>query len=226
MESPKVKIEESWYRVLEEEFDKQYFKNIVSQLKSEKAQGKIIYPTGSLLFNAFEKTPFDQVKVVILGQDPYHNPGQAMGLCFSVPKGIKTPASLVNIYKELKSDMGCEIPSHGDLSSWAEQGVFLLNAMLSVEQNLAGSHKNYGWQDFTDRVINILSEQKSGLVFLLWGNFARNKRVLIDSNKHLILESAHPSPLAGNGFKGNRHFSKTNEYLINQGKEPINWQIL
>lgn len=226
MESPKVKIEESWYRVLEEEFDKQYFRNIVSQLKSEKAQGKIIYPPGSLLFNAFEKTPFDQVKVVILGQDPYHNPGQAMGLCFSVPKGIKTPASLVNIYKELKSDMGCEIPSHGDLSSWAEQGVFLLNAMLSVEQNLAGSHKNYGWQDFTDRVINILSEQKSGLVFLLWGNFARNKRVLIDSNKHLILESAHPSPLAGNAFQGNRHFSKTNEYLINHGKQPINWQIL
>ncbi len=226
MESPKVKIEESWYRVLEEEFDKQYFRNIVSQLKSEKAQGKIIYPPGSLLFNAFEKTPFDQVKVVILGQDPYHNPGQAMGLCFSVPKGIKIPASLVNIYKELKSDMGCEIPSHGDLSSWAEQGVFLLNAMLSVEQNLAGSHKNYGWQDFTDSVINILSEQKSGLVFLLWGNFARNKRVLIDSNKHLILESAHPSPLAGNAFQGNRHFSKTNEYLINHGKQPINWQIL
>lgn len=226
MESPKVKIEESWYRVLEEEFDKQYFKNIVSQLKSEKAKGKIIYPPGPLLFNAFEKTPFDQVKVVILGQDPYHNPGQAMGLCFSVPKGIKTPASLINIYKELKSDMGCVIPSHGDLSSWAEQGVFLLNAMLSVEQNLAGSHKNYGWQDFTDRVIRILSEQKSGLVFLLWGNFARNKRVLIDSNKHLILESAHPSPLAGNAFQGNKHFSKTNEYLINQGKNPINWQIL
>src|SRR5690606_29820661 len=218
MESPKVKIEESWYRVLQEEFDKQYFRQIVNQLKSEKAAGKIIYPPGPLLFNAFEKTPFDKVKVVILGQDPYHNPGQAMGLCFSVPKGIKTPASLVNIYKELKSDMGCEIPSHGDLSSWAEQGVFLLNAMLSVEQNLAGSHKNYGWQDFTDRVINIVSEQKSGLVFLLWSNFARNKRVLIDSNKHLILESAHPSPLAGNAFQRNRHFSRTNEYLITQGK--------
>jgi uracil-DNA glycosylase len=226
MESPKVKIEESWYRVLQEEFDKQYFRNIVSQLKSEKAAGKIIYPPGPLLFNAFEKTPFDNVKVVILGQDPYHNPGQAMGLCFSVPKGIKTPASLVNIYKELKSDLGCEIPGHGDLSAWAEQGVFLLNAMLSVEQNLAGSHKNFGWQDFTDRVITLLSEQKSGLVFLLWGNFARNKRTLIDSKKHLILESAHPSPLAGNAFQGNKHFSKTNEYLITQGKSPINWQII
>lgn len=226
MESPKVKIEESWYRVLEEEFDKQYFRKIVSQLKSEKEAGKIIYPPGPLLFNAFEKTPFDQVKVVILGQDPYHNPGQAMGLCFSVPKGIRTPASLVNIYKELKSDLGCDIPAHGDLSHWAEQGVFLLNAMLSVEQNLAGSHKNYGWQEFTDQVIRILSEQKSGLVFLLWGNFAKNKRVLIDSNKHLILESAHPSPLAGNAFQGNRHFSKTNDYLITKGKTPINWQIV
>ena len=226
MESPKVKIEESWYRVLREEFDKQYFSNIVSQLKSEKAAGKIIYPPGPLLFNAFEKTPFDNVKVIIIGQDPYHNPGQAMGLCFSVPKGIKTPASLVNIYKELKSDLGCEIPPHGDLSRWAEQGVFLLNAILSVEQNLAGSHKNFGWQDFTDSVIKILSEQKSGLVFLLWGNFARNKRVLIDSEKHLILESAHPSPLAGNAFQGNKHFSKTNQYLITQGKTPINWQII
>ncbi|MBK7427889.1 MAG: uracil-DNA glycosylase [Saprospiraceae bacterium] len=226
MESPKVKIEESWYRVLREEFDKQYFSNIVSQLKSEKAAGKIIYPPGPLLFNAFEKTPFDNVKVIIIGQDPYHNPGQAMGLCFSVPKGIKTPASLVNIYKELKSDLCCEIPPHGDLSRWAEQGVFLLNAMLSVEQNLAGSHKNFGWQDFTDSVIKILSKQKSGLVFLLWGNFARNKRVLIDSEKHLILESAHPSPLAGNAFQGNKHFSKTNQYLITQGKTPINWQII
>jgi uracil-DNA glycosylase len=226
MESLKVKIEESWYRVLREEFDKQYFSNIVSQLKSEKAAGKIIYPPGPLLFNAFEKTPFDNVKVIIIGQDPYHNPGQAMGLCFSVPKGIKTPASLVNIYKELKSDLGCEIPPHGDLSRWAEQGVFLLNAILSVEQNLAGSHKNFGWQDFTDSVIKILSEQKSGLVFLLWGNFARNKRVLIDSEKHLILESAHPSPLAGNAFQGNKHFSKTNQYLITQGKTPINWQII
>lgn len=226
MESLKVKIEESWYRVLREEFDKQYFSNIVSQLKSEKAAGKIIYPPGPLLFNAFEKTPFDNVKVIIIGQDPYHNPGQAMGLCFSVPKGIKTPASLVNIYKELKSDLGCEIPPHGDLSRWAEQGVFLLNAILSVEQNLAGAHKNFGWQDFTDSVIKILSEQKSGLVFLLWGNFARNKRVLIDSEKHLILESAHPSPLAGNAFQGNKHFSKTNQYLITQGKTPINWQII
>ena len=226
MENPKVKIEESWYRVLEEEFDKQYFRKIVSQLKSEKAAGKIIYPPGPLLFNAFEKTPFDKVKVVILGQDPYHNPGQAMGLCFSVPKGIKTPASLVNIYKELKRDLGCEIPRHGDLSTWADQGVFLLNAMLSVEQNLAGSHKNFGWQEFTDQVIRILSDQRSGLVFLLWGNFAKNKRTLIDSGKHLILESAHPSPLAGNAFQGNKHFSQTNEYLITQGKSPINWQII
>lgn len=226
METLKVKIEESWHQVLREEFDKQYFKNIVSRLKSEKLAGKKIYPPGPLLFNAFEKTPFDSVKVVILGQDPYHNPGQAMGLCFSVPKGIKTPASLVNIYKELRSDLGCDIPSHGDLSRWAEQGVFLLNAMLSVEQNLAGSHKNFGWQEFTDQVIRILSEQKSGLVFLLWGNFAKNKKVLIDSEKHLILESAHPSPLAGNAFQGNRHFSSANDYLIKQGKTPVNWQIL
>nr|MBP9078270.1 uracil-DNA glycosylase [Haliscomenobacter sp.] len=170
-------------------------------------------------------TPFDRVKVVVLGQDPYHNPGEAMGLCFSVPKGIRIPPSLQNIYKELQNDAGVSIPSHGDLSRWAENGVFLLNAMLTVEKNKPGSHQSIGWQLFTDRVIQLLSEKRQGLVFLLWGNFARKKAGLIDASRHLILEAAHPSPLAKGAFFGCKHFSKANAYLQSQGKSPVDWQL-
>ena len=165
------------------------------------------------------------MKVVILGQDPYHNPGEAMGLCFSVPKGIRVPPSLKNIYKELHEDVQVAIPGHGDLSQWATRGVFLLNAMLTVEENKAGAHKDIGWQDFTDAVIHLLSTQKEGLVFMLWGKFAQKKAALIDTRKHLILEAAHPSPLAGGAFFGCRHFSKANAYLVTEGKEPIDWSL-
>jgi uracil-DNA glycosylase len=177
------------------------------------------------MFNAFKHTPFNHVKVVILGQDPYHGPGQAMGLSFSVPKGIKLPASLKNIYKEIDADIGFQNPGHGDLTSWADQGVLLLNAMLSVERGKAGSHRNIGWQLFTDAVIRKISEKKEGVIFLLWGNFAKSKKKLVNEFKHYVLESPHPSPLAGGGFFGNNHFSKTNELLLQQNKKPINWQI-
>ena len=220
-----VQIEESWKEALLEEFEKPYFWGIKSFLVQEKQAGKKIYPPGSLIFNAFNSTPFDQLKAVIIGQDPYHNPGEAMGLCFSVPKGVRVPPSLRNIYKELEADVGAPIPNHGDLSSWSQQGVLLLNAMLTVEHKKAGSHKKIGWQTFTDAVIRIISDKKEGVVFLLWGNFAKSKKVLIDEMKHYVLESAHPSPLAGDAFMGNHHFSKTNELLKKQGKEPINWAI-
>ncbi len=221
-----VKIEESWKAVLKDEFSQPYFQGIVSYLKQEKAAGKVIYPPGSLIFNAFEQTPFAQVKVVILGQDPYHNPGEAMGLSFSVPKGVNIPPSLQNIYKELNNDLGVPIPAHGDLSAWAAQGVFLLNAMLTVTHRQPQSHHKIGWQNFTDAVIRKLSEQREHLVFMLWGNFARKKNVLIDSSKHLILEAAHPSPLAGGAFFGCQHFSKANEYLQAHGQSPVNWNIV
>jgi uracil-DNA glycosylase len=221
-----VKIEESWKAVLNNEFEQPYFQNIANFLRSEKAAGKTIYPPGPLIFNAFEKTPFDNVRVVILGQDPYHNVGEAMGLSFSVPREKRTPPSLVNIYKEISSDLGLPKPTHGDLTAWAEQGVFLLNAMLTVEANKAGSHQKIGWQSFTDAVIKKLSDEKTGLVFMLWGNFAKNKKVLIDTSKHLVLESAHPSPLAGNAFAGNKHFSKADEYLAQSGGKPIDWSII
>jgi uracil-DNA glycosylase len=220
-----VKIEESWKAVLKDEFEQPYFQAIATFLKNEKAAGKTIYPPGSLIFNAFEKTHFDNVKVVILGQDPYHNVGEAMGLSFSVPRDKRVPPSLVNIYKEISSDMGFSKPTHGDLTAWAEQGVFLLNAMLTVEANKAGSHQKIGWQSFTDAVIKKLSDEKSGLVFMLWGNFAKNKKVLIDTEKHLVLESAHPSPLAGNAFAGNKHFSKANDYLVEKGGKVIDWSV-
>lgn len=220
-----VDIEDSWYSVLKEEFDKDYFKNIKSFLKAEIESGKTIYPPGPKIFNAFDSCPFDKVKVVIIGQDPYHGPGQAMGLSFSVPIGIRVPASLKNIYKELASDVGFQIPDHGDLSFWAEQGVFLLNAMLTVEHSKAGSHQKIGWQNFTDSVIKKLSDEREGLIFMLWGNFAKSKHLLIDSTKHTILQAAHPSPLARNAFSGCKHFSKANKALINQGKTPIQWQI-
>ncbi|RMG77077.1 MAG: uracil-DNA glycosylase [Bacteroidetes bacterium] len=220
-----VQIEESWKKALAGEFEKPYFAQLAQFLRQEKKAGKIIYPPGPLIFNAFNQTPFEAVKVVILGQDPYHNPGQAMGLSFSVPKGVRTPHSLKNIYKELAADLGCDIPNHGDLTKWAKQGVFLLNAMLTVVKNQPASHRNIGWQLFTDAVIRTLSEKREGLVFMLWGGFARKKKALIDPFKHLVLEAAHPSPLAGGAFFGSRHFSAANEYLRQQGKTPIDWQI-
>ena len=220
-----VQIEESWKEALNEEFKKPYFLEIKKHLLNAKKEGKTIYPPGSLIFNAFNTTPLDKVEVVILGQDPYHGPGQAMGLSFSVPKNIAIPASLKNIYKELNRDLGVKIPNHGDLTNWAKQGVFLLNAMLTVEARQAGSHKNIGWQTFTDAVIKTISDRCNGVVFLLWGNFAKNKKVLIDEMKHYVLEAVHPSPLAGNGFQGCNHFSKANELLKNQGKQPIDWSL-
>ncbi len=220
-----VKIDPSWYEVLKDEFSKPYFVSLKSFLKEEKSKDKIIYPPGNLIFNAFNRCTFGNVKVVILGQDPYHGENQAMGLSFSVPKGVIIPASLKNIYKELHSDIGMTIPQHGDLSSWADQGVFLLNAILTVEKALASSHQKSGWQEFTDAVIKTLSDRKHGLVFLLWGNFAKNKKVLIDPMKHYVLEAAHPSPLAGGAFMGSRHFSQTNEILTKNHKSTIEWTI-
>lgn len=221
----KVQIEIGWEEVLREEFDKEYFIKITAFLKLEKSKGKIIFPPGPLIFNAFELSPWMDTRVIILGQDPYHGVGEAMGLCFSVPKGIKIPPSLKNIFKEINTDLGYPIPEHGDLSAWARQGVLMLNASLTVEKDLPNSHKNIGWHQFTDHVIQKLSSQKSDLVFLLWGNYARSKKALIDGTKHLVLESPHPSPLAGGGFFGQKHFSKTNQYLIDHGKIPVNWKI-
>ncbi len=220
-----VQIEAQWKQELAEEFQKPYFAGIKAYLLQEKSAGKTVYPPGPLIFNAFNKTPFDAVKVVILGQDPYHNPGEAMGLSFSVPQGVRIPPSLVNIYKEINSDLGLPMPKHGDLSHWADQGVLLLNAMLTVSAGQPGSHQKIGWQTFTDAVIKCLSDRKTGLIFLLWGNFAKSKKVLIDTTKHFVLESAHPSPLAGNAFQGCRHFSRANELLVQQGKEPIDWAV-
>jgi uracil-DNA glycosylase len=221
-----VKIDPSWKKVLQKEFNQPYFSNIVEHIKTEKAQKKTIYPSGNNIFNAFNLTPFENVKVVILGQDPYHGPGQAHGLCFSVLKGVDTPPSLQNIYKELNQDIGLSIPQHGDLSNWAKQGVFLLNASLTVRAGEPMSHSKIGWANFTDAVIKHLSVQKKNLVFILWGKFAQEKKSLIDESKHLILTSAHPSPLSAHtGFFGSKHFSKTNEYLVNHGIDPIDWQI-
>ena len=210
--SANVKMEDSWKAVLSQEFQQPYFQSLATFLRREKSNGKVIYPPGPLIFNAFNTTPFNKVKAVILGQDPYHNPGEAMGLCFSVPKNIKTPPSLKRIYKELNDDLGIPAPEHGDLTPWAEHGVFLLNAILTVERSRPASHRDIGWQNFTDAVIRKLSSERENLVFLLWGNFARKKKSLIDTSRHLVLESAHPSPLAGNAFFGNHHFSNANEY--------------
>ena len=220
-----VRIEESWKKELATEFEQPYFQTLATYLKTEIAAGKTVYPPGPLIFNAFDTTPFDKVKAVILGQDPYHNPNEAMGLSFSVPKGVKVPPSLQNIYKEIEVDLGFPRPSHGDLTHWAKQGVFLLNAMLTVEKGRAASHQQIGWQFFTDAVIKKLSTEREHLVFMLWGNFAKRKKELIDTEKHLVLESAHPSPLAGNAFSGCRHFSRANNYLKMNDLEPIDWQI-
>jgi uracil-DNA glycosylase len=225
MSADNVKIEKSWKKVLFREFQKPYFNELSTALKSAISDGKIIYPPGPLIFRAFELTPFNELKVVILGQDPYHNPGQAMGLSFSVPKGVRTPPSLKNVYKELHSDIGFSIPDHGDLTQWAEQGVFLLNAMLTVEERKPGSHKKIGWQKFTDAVIKTISDNKEGIIFMLWGRYAQSKKVLIDTEKHHVLEAAHPSPLARNAFSGCKHFSKCNHLLIEQGQSIINWTI-
>ena len=221
-----VKIEASWKEVLKNEFAKPYFEQIPLHIKTEKSQGKIIYPPGSLLFNAFNTTPFSTVKVVILGQDPYHGAGQAHGLCFSVQNGVPPPPSLLNIFKELQDDIGVNIPNHGNLTHWAEQGVFLLNASLSVRAGEPMSHSKIGWAQFTDTVIKTISEKKKNIVFLLWGKFAQEKRILIDETKHCILRSVHPSPLSAYaGFFGCKHFSKTNEYLMSKGIDPVDWSL-
>ncbi len=221
-----VQIEQSWKGVLSNEFEQAYFSALVSFLKAEKNAGKTIYPPGKYIFNAFNTTPFDKVKVVILGQDPYHNPGQAHGLSFSVQNGIAPPPSLVNIYKELESDLNISRPNHGNLTKWGEQGVLLLNAALTVEAHSPMSHSKAGWHDFTNKVISILSQQKDSLVFMLWGGFAKSKVPLIDTSKHLVLTAAHPSPLsAHNGFFGSKHFSKANAWLEEKGLTPIDWSL-
>jgi uracil-DNA glycosylase len=220
-----VKIEKQWKEKLSGEFDKDYFVNLVKFLHMEKAAGKTIYPPGSLIFNAFALTPFNDVKVVILGQDPYHGPNQAHGLSFSVPDGIPAPPSLKNIYKEIESDLGVKVHKNGNLENWAKQGVFLLNAVLTVRAGEPTSHSKIGWTEFTDAVIKTISDNTEGVVFMLWGNFARTKKELIDNNKHYILEAAHPSPLARGAFFGCRHFSKCNAILESLGKKPIEWNI-
>lgn len=221
-----VKIESTWKEELKEEFEKPYFIDIVRVLHQEKKAGEVIYPPGNQLFNAFEKTPFDRVKCIILGQDPYHGPGQAHGLCFSVNDGVPPPPSLVNIFKELHDDLGIPAPVSGNLTPWALQGVFLLNAFLTVKARQPASHSKIGWEQFTNAVIRKLSDRKQGLVFLLWGRFAQNKQALIDPGKHHILMAAHPSPFsAAHGFFGCRHFSRTNALLQKEGKAPIQWNL-
>lgn len=218
-----VQIEPSWKNMLAEEFEKGYFKELSENTRTAYLE-KTVYPPPKLLFNAFARCPFDAVKVVILGQDPYHGPGQATGLSFSVPDGVKTPPSLRNMYKEIQSDIGTPVPESGNLERWADQGVLLLNATLTVEKGNAGSHQGLGWEQFTDAVIEKISDEKEHVVFMLWGNYARTKRVLIDGDKHLILEASHPSPFsADRGFFGCKHFSKTNKYLKAHDKQPIVW---
>lgn len=222
-----VQIHPSWKEVLKDEFTKPYFQQIVTFLRSEKAAGKTIYPPGPFIFNAFNQTPFDKVSVVIIGQDPYHGPHQAHGLSFSVQKGIKPPPSLVNIFKEIKSDIGVDMPAgNGDLTHWAQQGVLLLNAALTVRAGEPFSHAKYGWAEFTDAVISKVSEEKENVVFLLWGKFAQEKQALIDETKHHVLKAAHPSPFsADKGFFGCKHFSKTNQLLMKNDLPPVDWKL-
>lgn len=220
-----VNMEPQWKQHLETEFSKDYMKSLKSFLATE-VKTNTVYPKGSEYFQAFNLTPFEKVKVVILGQDPYHGPNQAHGLCFSVKPGVKVPPSLVNIYKELKSDVNFEIPSHGFLKNWADQGVLLLNATLTVRAGLAGSHQKKGWEQFTDQAIHALDQQRQGIVFMLWGSYAQKKGAFIDTKKHLVLKAPHPSPLSAHrGFLGCKHFSKCNEYLKKHGIEPIHWQL-
>ncbi len=220
-----VKIEQTWKNALAGEFEKPYFASLVRFLHDEKAVGKRVFPPGSQIFRAFELTPVPELKVVILGQDPYHGPGQAHGLSFSVPQNMPAPPSLKNIFKEIESDLGVRMSGYPDLEKWARQGVLLLNAILTVRSGEAASHSKIGWEEFTDAVIRYISDNCEGVVFLLWGNFARSKSVLIDRSKHCVLEAAHPSPLARGAFFGCRHFSKTNEFLASTGRKPIDWQI-
>ncbi|HET8829816.1 MAG TPA: uracil-DNA glycosylase [Pelobium sp.] len=222
-----VNLEASWLAVLKDEFEKPYFEKLRSFLIAEKAKGKLIYPKNADIFNSFKLTPFDQLKVVILGQDPYHGAYQAHGLSFSVQKGVKPPPSLQNIFKELKTEFtDFEIPNNGELTTWAKQGVLLLNATLTVSAGNPGSHQKQGWEVFTDVVIKTISDLKENVVFILWGNYAQQKESLIDTRKHLVIKSAHPSPFsAHNGFFGSKPFSKTNEYLTKHGQNPIDWKL-
>ena len=220
-----VRIESSWKNALAGEFGKPYFESLVRFLHQEKAQGRRIFPPGSQIFKAFDLTPLDQVKVVILGQDPYHGPGQAHGLSFSVPEGVPAPPSLKNIFKEIESDLGVRMSGFPNLENWARQGVLLLNAVLTVRSGEAASHSRIGWQEFTDAVIRCISDRCEGVVFMLWGNFARSKKDLIDTSKHHVLEAAHPSPLARGAFFGCRHFSKANELLSSRGSTPVDWRL-
>lgn len=219
-----IKIETSWKQKLQPEFEKEYFTRLVSFVREE-YKTKTIYPPGALIFNAFDLCPFDKVKAVIIGQDPYHGEGQAHGLCFSVRDGVGFPPSLVNIFKEIESDLGYKPLPSGNLERWSRQGVLLLNATLTVRAHLAGSHQRKGWEEFTDSAITVLNNEKENLVFFLWGSYAQKKGASIDRSKHLVLESVHPSPLSAyNGFFGNRHFSRCNEYLISKGTKPIDWK--
>lgn len=219
----KVVMEESWKVALKDEFDKEYFKNLTTKVKDSYLSASV-FPPPKLVFNAFTLCPFDRVKVVILGQDPYHGKGQAHGLSFSVPDGVQIPPSLQNIYKEIKADLGKDLPLSGNLERWAKQGALLLNATLTVFESNAGSHQGWGWENFTDAVIKKVSDEKEGVVFMLWGRFAQNKASLIDDTKHFVLKAPHPSPLSAyNGWFGSKHFSQANEYLKSRGEEPIDW---
>lgn len=226
MKNSTIQLHESWLAHLGAEFDQPYMQQLKQFLQQEKQQGKVIYPRGGLIFNALNTTPLDKVKVVILGQDPYHGPNQAHGLCFSVLPGVPFPPSLLNIFKEIEQDIGASMPDHGCLQPWAEQGVLLLNATLTVEQARAGSHQGQGWEQFTDQVIRAVNEQCDGVVFLLWGSYAQKKGQIIDTQKHLVLKSPHPSPLSAHrGFFGSRHFSQANQWLQQKGHVPIQWQL-
>ena len=221
-----IQLEASWLNLLKEEFDADYMRSLKTFLQREKAAGKEIYPPGNLIFNALDSTPVDKVKIVILGQDPYHGPGQAHGLCFSVRPGVAVPPSLQNIYKELAADLGIPPAGHGYLQTWADQGVLLLNAVLTVEKSKAASHQGKGWESFTDRIISLLNERRQNLVFMLWGSYAQEKGRIIDRNRHLVLQSTHPSPLSAHrGFLGCRHFSQANAYLQEHAFETVNWRL-
>lgn len=222
----RVKLEASWKQQLAAEFESEYMQTLRAFLLQRKQAGKVIYPPGDEYFNAFNYTPFDQVKVVILGQDPYHGPGQAHGLCFSVPEGVRPPPSLKNIFKEIHRDLGLPVPTHGCLTSWANQGVLLLNSVLTVEQASAGAHQKKGWETFTDRVIRCVNDHQEGVVFMLWGSYAHKKGQFIDETKHKVLRSVHPSPLSAHrGFLGCGHFSEANKYLTSIGKDVIDWSL-